>query len=79
MATRAARGATVVQNPDAPVPREVLATSLVRIAEAFQKLRASGLNRRAIVILVSASSGQGRGVVEHVLNALESLRKDYCS
>lgn len=77
MTTRASTVA-VVQDPDKPVPREILAEALVRIGEAFVKLRASGLNRRAIVLLVSESSGQTRGAVGDVLDALESLSKDYC-
>ena len=71
-------GVVIRQDEEKPVPREVLADAIVRIADAFTGLRKSGLNRRAIIILVAASASRPRYIVTEVLDALESLRRDYC-
>lgn len=69
----------VVQKEDEVVERSVLAQAIVDISEAANKLRLSGLNRRAIVLLLSESSRVGRKDVEAVLTAIEYLKKDFCS
>lgn len=74
---RAKPEVVVTQDPDAPVPREVLALAIVRISAAIRQLATSGLNRKAIVLLVAESSHQSRTAVGAVLDALEDLRRDY--
>jgi len=71
-----AKAITVVD--DEEVPRELLAESIVRISDSFTKLAASGLNRRAIVVLVRHASHLGMRDVALVLNTLEDLKERYC-
>ena len=59
------------------VPTEVLAEAIVKISEGFLQLKRSGLNRRAIVVLVKDASGVGIYEIQKVLNALEDLRRMY--
>lgn len=67
----------VEQDEKEPVETKVLAKAIVRMSDDLNKLLASGLNRKAIVILVAASSGQPQYRVEAVLNALADLKRDY--
>lgn len=69
----------VSQDPEAPVEKSVLAKAIVDISDAATKLSKSGLNRKAIVLLIAHSSHQYMNTVESVLDAMESLKKDYCS
>lgn len=67
----------VKQNPEKPIEQPILAEAIVAISAAAKKLSASGLNRKAIVILLSASSGIGKGDCSIVLDHLEYLAKQY--
>lgn len=60
------------------VPREVLAQSIVKISEAATALRKSGLNRKAVIVLVAHSSGVPQREIKAVLDSLETLKQDYC-
>lgn len=71
------RRANIVQDVAQPVERDVLATSIVKIADAAKRLTASGLNRRAVVVLVSHSSGLSARDVNAVLDSLETLTAQY--
>jgi hypothetical protein len=73
----AKRSVVVEQDKQEPVETKVLAKAIVRMSDDLHKLLASGLNRKAIVILTSASSGQPQYRVEAVLNALADLKRDY--
>jgi len=67
----------VTQDPDAPVEKEVLATAILQISEAAKKLYKTGLNKKAVVALINDDTKLGKGLVETVLNSLESLAKKY--
>lgn len=72
-------GVKVEQKKDEPpVERVVLATAIRDIGEAARKLRQSGLNRRAVVLLLAESSKVPRGAVNAVLDAIEQLERDFC-
>lgn len=68
---------TVVQDAEKPIEKPVLAQAIVDISKAAKALAASGLNRRAIVLLVSHSAAVPQGTVKAVLDSLESLTRDY--
>lgn len=70
---------TVEQDPEKPIEKKVLAQAIVDISSAMLKLFRSGLNRKAIIILTAQSSGHPQYVVGSVLDALESLKKDFTS
>lgn len=67
-----------VKKSDVPESKEILAEAIVRIGEAFQKLQQSGLNRKAIIILIQAETKLSRHNIELVLDALPRLRGWYC-
>jgi hypothetical protein len=75
---KAAHGklAKVVQD-EVPVEKEVLATAIVAISDAVQKLYKSGLNRRAVVALIADDTKLGKGTIDTVLSSLLDLRKTY--
>jgi hypothetical protein len=64
----------------APTPPsdETLAEAIVAVSKAMTKLTQSGLNKKAILVLVSASSGVGKRDCEYVLNHLQLLERTYC-
>lgn len=62
-----------------PPSEETLAQAIVATSQAVEKLTKSGLNRKAILILLSSSSGIGKRDCEYVLNHLQLLRKNYCT
>lgn len=68
----------ITQDDEKPVPKEVLADAIVRMSEAVTGLRRSGLNERAIIVLVADKTKIGKGIVEDVLDGLASLRETYC-
>lgn len=68
---------SVTQNPDAPVPAEVMAQSIVRISDGIAKLLHSGLNKRAVIALVKDSTRIEKATIERVIDGLESLAFNY--
>ena len=75
----------VVNDPDKPVHRQILSEAIVRISAAMKMLIGSGLNRRAIVVLVHdaiATDSRGRKIglmqIGEVFDALEELEDRYC-
>ncbi len=68
----------VEQDQDEPVSSPVLADAIVRIADAMHQLLRSGLNRKAIEVLVRHKSGVKGEDIAKVLDALTQLRDDYC-
>lgn len=67
----------ITQDIAKPVADSVLAQSIVDISKAMAKLATSGLNRKAIVLLVAHSSLCSQREVKAVLDSLESLQRDY--
>lgn len=67
----------ITQDPEAPIERTVLAGAIIGIEYAMKKLLKSGLNRRAIVVLVHDSCNVGKPDIRAVLESLETLAKDY--
>lgn len=72
-----ARRVHVVKS-DPPESTEILAEAIVRIGEAAEKLNASGLNRKAIVLLLHDATKVGKKDIETILDALPRLRGWYC-
>lgn len=68
----------VVQKPEEPVEREVLADAITKVSEGMTRLLVSGLNRKAIVVLLHDWSGVGKRDIEMILSGLACLKKDYC-
>ena len=77
MSTADARRVHVVKS-DPPESTEILAEAIVRIGEAAARLNASGLNRKAIVLMLHDATKVGKKDIETVLDALPRLRGWYC-
>ncbi len=67
-----------VKKSDPPESTEILADSIVRISESLDQLSRSGLNHKAIVILIQASTKLSRRDIEAVLDAQKRLAGWYC-
>jgi len=68
----------IQQEEDRPIETKVLAQSIIDMSKAMKALLASGLNKKAIIILVAAHSGiQNKTTVTAVLDALETLAQAY--
>jgi len=68
----------IIASADDDVPPEILARAIVNLSEAAAKLLRSGLNRRAMLVLLKDSSGVSHHDINLVLDALVDLRKNYC-
>ncbi len=69
----------IVEDPEQPVEREVLADAIVKLSKAAQALnQRSGLNHRAIVVLLHDHSRVPKRDIEAVLRAMQQLERDYC-
>lgn len=73
----AKKSLTVEQDPERPVETKVLAQAIVDIGKAARALAASGLNQKAIIVLVSHDSKQPQYQVKLVLESLQNLAKTY--
>lgn len=67
----------VVQTEENPIPVEVLAEAVVKMAEGIKRLNATPLNQRALIVLISAQSGVARDTVARVLNGMDQLEAAY--
>jgi len=67
----------VVQDQDQPIEKDILAQAIVDISESAKALTASGLNERAIVVLLHDHTGIPMGDIKMVLHGIGELRKAY--
>lgn len=59
------------------VTTTVLAESIVRLSDAATKMLDSGLNMRAVTVLLKDKTGIPMAVIERVLRALPELKATY--
>lgn len=59
-----------------PEPAD-MAEAIRRISDAAGRLMAAGLNRKALCVLLSHSSGESQRTVSKVLDSLASLAAEY--
>ncbi|BAQ16070.1 hypothetical protein [Methyloceanibacter caenitepidi] len=67
-----------VKKSDPPETKEILAEAITRIGEGFDALQKSGLNKKAIIILIQAETRLSQRDIRTVLDALPRLRGWYC-
>lgn len=60
-----------------PIPAEIIAVSLEKIATGFDRLKQSGLTQKALVLLIAAASGETQTTVRNVLYGIDNFRKLY--
>jgi hypothetical protein len=62
-----------------PPDPATLAEAIVKISAGFESLKKSGLNQRAIVVLLNDWTGVGKRDVDNVLIGLRDLATIYCA
>ena len=70
----------IKRNEENPESAELLAQSVIQVADGFAKVLSTPLNQKAIVTLVRAGIGESKitkGQVEMVLDALPRLKGWY--
>jgi hypothetical protein len=67
----------IEQDTDKPVETKVLAQAIVDIGKAARALAASGLNQKAVVVLVAHDAKQPQYVVKQILESLATLARSY--
>lgn len=63
--------------PAEEIPAEIIATSIVQIAEAMKAINSTRLTRRAIIALIQDQSKLPKKTIEIVLNNLDALETDW--
>lgn len=70
----------IVKSLENPESLELMAKSVVQVAEGFKRLRESGLTDRALIVLLQDGIGQqniSKGQIQLVLEALPRLKGWY--
>lgn len=60
-----------------PPTDDTLAEAIVKVGEGMERLKKSGLNQKAIVVLLNDCTGVGKRDIERVLMGLRDLAKVY--
>lgn len=68
----------VVKNAEKPESKEILAEAIVRIGASMNALAQSGLNEKAIVVLIHAETKIALRDIREILAALRKLKGWYC-
>lgn len=69
----------VTTKPTTDAESDTLANAIRNISDGYETLKKSGLNKRAVVVLLNDSTGIGKRDIERILDALPQLKKDYCA
>ena len=67
-----------VQKSEPPESKVVLAEAIVNIGNAAKKLLASGLNKKAVIVLLQAETKLPQRDIRLVLDSLSQLERWYC-
>ena len=67
----------VVHNEGEEIQTEILADAIVELSKHMQAIFSGRLNKRAILVLLRASSGLPMCDIEKVLNSLATLQVQY--
>lgn len=57
--------------------KETLAANIANVSDGMTALLRSGLNKKAIIILLQHNTSLSQGVIRQVLDALPVLKKEY--
>lgn len=67
----------LVKSEIEPEPMEIIAASIIRISDGFERLINSGLNERALCVLLKDMTGISMADISRVLTALPELKKQF--
>jgi hypothetical protein len=68
---------TVKTNEENPEPLEIIAQSVIEVADAMKKISNSRLKQRAIILLIKDLTNLPMKDIESVLNTATKLREHY--
>lgn len=68
----------IKKDPEQPESKEVLAEAIIRIGEAMDALKKSGLNEQAIVVLLHHETKIPMRDIRVVFAGMRQLRGRYC-
>lgn len=63
--------------PQPTVTKEMLSTAICKLSDSANELLASGINEKAILVLLADSSKMSKKSIKKVLDAMAQLRADY--
>lgn len=67
----------IKQDPKNPIPAEILAASIIDIAKAAKLVTQGKLTRNCLAALIKDKTGISKNQILIVLEALDSLEKDW--
>jgi hypothetical protein len=76
--TDAVCNARVVQDPEKPVEKPILAEAIRDIGAAARKLAASGVNKKGVIVLLQHETKLAQRDIKLVLDALPQLERMFC-
>lgn len=69
--------AVIVTNQENPEPLELIADSIIEIAEAFKKIQKSKLSQRVILLLLNDQTGLPLKEIKLILDTVPKLGDNY--
>ena len=63
----------IVKNEEDPEPVELLAQSIIQVADGFEKIKKSKLSQRAIVVLLQDGIGAAKITKQQIALVLDNL------
>lgn len=67
----------ITQDADEPISKDVLAKSICDLSDSLNKILLSGLNEKAIVVLLQDSTKCSKRTIKRVIDSIGQLRADY--
>lgn len=67
-----------VKKSEPPESKEILADAIIRISDGLSQLQRSGLNNKAIMVLVKDATGLAMRDIKLVIDSLARLKGWYC-
>lgn len=70
---------TIKVNEEAPETLEIIADSIIRVADAFEKIKRGRLSQRALIILIKDACGSAVNFseIEIILNTIPKLKDKF--
>lgn len=67
----------LIQEKEKEIPVQILAKSIVDVAEAMERIKSSRVTRDLIVTLVWARSGVSKAAINTILDNLENIERQW--
>jgi hypothetical protein len=77
MAKQRAATVNVVQDPESPIPFDVMADAIVKLSQLGEAMRSTRLERKVVLLLLHDMTGINIGVIGVILDAIPQLEKLY--